>query len=296
MAQAAELQSWKADVIQDMQQIGQPGGASKIFRSVLQRHNRISSSIYLPTESDRRLLRTGNPAEPARIMMEIFDLFIGELENCNSRKYPWSREVGEDAFDLLNFQISEQFRIIMDCLVAACNTLHEKAAPLPLSYHQMTFSTYEDLGRHLEIQWKEAYHQVAEFLFSIRCVESSTYGDPDTVPVTTIRELIVRNELLKEDSSGISGGLKDKIFDAIEVAKRTSTIPDVSFCKLICIEPGIISHMKLILRVQYIKLYEKLWVHLASLRGQASLPAYASRRICGLQQRWSSSQISGIKS
>lgn len=228
-------------------------------------------------------------------MMEIFDLFIGELENCNTRKYPWSREVGEDAFDLLNFQISKQFRIIIDCLVAACNTLYGKGAPLPLSYHQMTFSTYKDLGRHLEIQWKEAYHQVAEFLFSIRCVESSTYGDPDTVPVTTIRELIVRNELLKEDSSGIPGGLKDKIFDAIEVAKQTSMIPDVSFCKLICIEPGIISHMKLILRVQYIKLYEKLWVHLASLCGQASLPAYASRRICGLHQCWSSSQISRIK-
>lgn len=84
MAQAAEVQTWKADVIQDMQQIGQPGGASKILRSLLQRHYRISSAIYLPTESDRRLLRTGNPAEPARIMMEIFDLFIGELENCNT--------------------------------------------------------------------------------------------------------------------------------------------------------------------------------------------------------------------
>lgn len=296
MAQAAELQIWRADVIRDMQQIGQTGGASKILRSVLQKHNRISSAIYLPTESDQKILRTGNPAEPARMMLEIFDLFIAELKNCNRRNYPWSREVGEDAFDLLDFQITKQFWIIKDCLVAACNMLHKKGAPLPLSYRQMTFSTYEDLGRHLEIQWKEAYHQVARFLISIDCVESSTYGDPDTVPVTTIRELIVRNELLKEDSSGISGGLKDKIFDAIEVAKRTSTIPDVSFCELICIEPGIISHMKLILRVQYIKLYEKLWIHLASLRGHASLPAYASRQICGLQQRWSSLQISGIKS
>lgn len=64
-------------------------------------------------------------------------------------------------------------------------------------------------------------------------MESSTYGDPDTVPVTTIRELIVRNELLKEDSSGIARGLKDKIFDAIEIAKQTNTIPDVSFCEMI---------------------------------------------------------------
>lgn len=120
--------------------------------------------------------------------------------------------------------------------------------------------------------------------------------EPDTVPVTTIRELIVRNELLKEDSSGISGGLKDKIFDTIEVAKQTSTIPDFSFCKLTCIERVMILDMKLILRLQYIKFYETLWIHLASLWGKASLPAYASRRICGLQQRWSSSQISRIKS
>lgn len=230
MAQAAELQIWKADVRRDMQQIGQPGGASTILRSILQKHNRISSAIYLPTESDRKILRTCNPAEPARMMMEIFDRFIGELVNCNSRNYPWSREVGEDASDLLSFQINKQFRIIKDCLLAACNTLHVKGAPISLSYLHMTFSTYEDLGRHLEIRWTEAYHQVARFLSSIGCVESSTYGDPDTVPVTTIRELIVRNELLKEDSSGISGGLKDKIFDAIEVAKQTSTIPDVSFC------------------------------------------------------------------
>lgn len=96
-------------------------------------HNRISSTIYLPTESDQKILRTGNPAEPAHMMMDIFDQFIGELENCNSRNCPWSREVGEYAFDLLNFQITQQFRIIKDCLGTACNTLHKKV----LHYHSL---------------------------------------------------------------------------------------------------------------------------------------------------------------
>lgn len=52
----------------------------------------------------------------------------------------------------------------------------------------------------------------------------SSGGELDTVPVTTIQELIIPNELKR-------GGLKTRVFKAIEKAEQEGTFPDISFCK-----------------------------------------------------------------
>lgn len=79
------------------------------------------------------------------MIIEIFNQFIKKLINCNSWNYPWSREVGEDTFDFLSFQINKQFWIIKDYLLAICNILHIKVISILLSYLDMMFSIYEDL-------------------------------------------------------------------------------------------------------------------------------------------------------
>lgn len=55
--------------------------------------------------------------------------------------------------DFLEFQINTQFSIIKDCLVKACNTMDKKGVKISSSYCQEEYSTFKQLGEHLEKTW-----------------------------------------------------------------------------------------------------------------------------------------------
>ena len=178
----------------------------------------VNSAMYLLTKSNQDL-RIQNPSQSAHIILEILNQFVDELVRCSARR-PWDKETGEDAVDFLEFQINTQFSIIKDCLVKACNTMDKKGVKMTSSYCQEEYSTFKQLGENLEKTWSRAKIELGAFGIDIECVEHSSGWDHDTVPVTSFRELVVRNELSKPDNSGHLRRSKDKIFDAINSAKQ----------------------------------------------------------------------------
>lgn len=151
MANTTELQVWKEGIIKYLQGIDRPGETGKILQAVLRKHNRVNSAVYLPTESDLAKLRTQNPCQSARIVLEILLHFSHELAQSRIRCYTWLQGIAEDAIDLLNFQITHLFGRIKESLIKACKLFHEKpGCKMESSYCQREYKTFEELGKYLE--------------------------------------------------------------------------------------------------------------------------------------------------
>lgn len=82
----------------------------------------------------------------------------------------------------------------------------------------------------LENTWKTAEQAYLKFAHGVDWVDCPSERDPSTVPATSFRELIVRNELYKM-RSGNSSSLRESIFEAIDKAQQSDAFPKVPFRK-----------------------------------------------------------------
>lgn len=165
IATGTQLQAWKNTATQFLQQIGDPGGANTVLRTVLQKHNRVNSAIYVPTESIKQRLEKEYPCPTARVVLEILQGFANELETYNSKSPgsgSWDKETGRDAVELLYFQVYTQFSAIKNCLIKACESWRQGGYTMHLSYCTMEYSIWLELGKVLKKKVAKCWTSVPE--------------------------------------------------------------------------------------------------------------------------------------
>ena len=79
------------------------------LRILLQTHSRVEFEKFLPTNHIKQQLETQDPATSAFVLLKILDRFTRDVQLYNEKNTLWDTETLDDAMELLQIQITQQY-------------------------------------------------------------------------------------------------------------------------------------------------------------------------------------------
>ena len=220
---SGQLEDWRKGVERFLNNLDSKVSASTVLRTVLQNHSYVNATKYLPNSSFRHSLQTQNPSQSAHVMIDILNRFVHDLHVCKTET--WDSEIGYDVKELLEVQIDQQFSIIKNDIVKACERCRDTYTPRTDADNCTSF---QQLGAELHSLWFSAKLEVLKF--SATRKEQFSHRLKGTAPATSLRELYLRNALtVAPPWKSKHHELKGEILYIIKQARQLFKNPDSSW-------------------------------------------------------------------
>lgn len=152
-----QLIDWRKGVDRFLSNLNSKASANTVLQTILQNHNYVDSIKYFPNLSFRHNVQTKNPYQSTHVMIDILNKFIHDFNVCKTET--WDPEI-EHVKKLLKFRITQQFSIIKDDIVKACETCTDTYST---KSSVEICTSFQQLKIKLHSLWSSAKFQVLKF-------------------------------------------------------------------------------------------------------------------------------------